>query len=656
MTEQTLLLIIYFAFVGLAWYSTSQFESLKDMPQARWLSFVFVMPAMAVAVGEWGIPGLLVGILGLAIVYGGLSLLNSGNNSNNGGEEHLRGARLLDARDKNFLLKKKKEAEKTHGRIFTTVGGVCITKKNEARNILMVGAQGSGKSQVFHEVYESVSKRKEKAIIFDESGDFITKHGRDNDLIFSLNDRRSLGWSWMNDIRRIEDCATVAKAAIPNGKTLQQEEWNRYARQVFQVILEKVFEAGGGSNKIIYDIGMFADTKKLKELCLKTVGQRAFEDGNEKMVASILTVLASNLACLKDIPDGDFSIRNYIQDEKYKSTHLYLVTDSNRLEASAPAYRAMLNLAITYANSLPADDDRRIWFFLDELPALESLDGLSSLLNRGRKRGATAVVGIQSVAFFDDMFGRDKTPLLMNGFATVVIMRAGDEPSAKAAAAQLGSHDVMRAVQSESEGSSGTGSSQNKSINHTVVADVKLVTPSELTTLPDLQGYLRRSGDDYPVLLVNIPICYKKGNQVAYVEPPSEQEISDEEDRQQAVEDERWRIENEKSKALEREKVLAEQQKLHLKEQGKEHKLETGVALAAAASQMLTPDFDRSIADILEFEEQQQKPIIIGQTVHAEHHKEVTHEIIIEREIDHQSSIDQDDSHGGTYTDNSSES
>lgn len=658
MTEQYLLLTIYFVFVGLAWYTTSQVEALDDMPQARWLSFVFVLPATLVAIGEWGVPGALVGLAGVALIYGGLSLLISGN-TQGGTEQHLRGGVLQDARDQKMIARKiAKLIAENNGRQPTTIGGVPITKKDETLNMLFSGSPGSGKTQAFHEVILSVLKRRERAIIFDESGDFVSKHLTAADLLFDPHDLRTIGWSIMNEIRTIEDCANIAFAMIPDGTNSTENQWNSYARGIIQAVLEAMFKAKNFKNKTLFEIVMIKKVSDLKELCQGTAAQRAFEEGNERMVSSILTIMANSIAPWRDVPDGEFSIRDYVQnEEKYKGKCLFLSSDAGRLKAIAPVYLAMLNLAVVAVNSLPADDNRRLWFFLDELPALGSLNELDALLNRARKRGAAAVIGLQSLKYLDKLFGRDSTPLLLSGIGTSLILRTNDEVSAKELAAQLGKQDVLRAVVSESSGTSGTGSSENKSTNYQTKEGAELVTATELTRLPSRVGYLKRAGEARAILLVEIQICKKEGTAPSFIPRKTEDEISDEQDRAQALEEETWRIEREKGEALEREKEqLAEQQKINLKELGKEHKLEIGVGVAAAASQMLTPDFERSIADILAFEEQQQKPIVIGQTVHPEHHKEVTHEIIIEREIDHQSSIDQNDSLGETYTDNQSES
>ena len=646
MTEQIFLVISYSVFVGFAWYTSSQFEALKNMSQELWLSFVFVLPATFVAWGDFGVPGLLVAPLGVAIIYIVMSILHSGNSQGSGSEQHIRGAVLQDARDHKMLLKKKNEIERKTGRIVTTIGGVPITKADETTNILMAGSPKSGKSQAVHEVIEAVRARNERAIIFDESGDFITKHAADGDLLVNPYDARTVGWSIMNEVRSIEDCANLANAMIPDGTNSTENQWNSYARGIIQAVLEAMFKAKNFKNATLFEIVMIKKVSDLKKLCEGTPAQRAFEEGNERMVSSILTIMANSIAPWRDVPDGKFSIRDYVQnEEKYKGKCLFLASDAGRLKAIAPVYLAMLNLAVVAVNSLPADENRRLWFFLDELPALGALNELDALLNRARKRGGCACIGVQSLQYFTKMFGRESTPILLSGIGINLILRTNDESSAKELAAQLGEQDVLRAVVSESSGSSGSGSSENKSTNYQTAAGVKLVIGSEVMKLADRVGYLKRAGENRAMLIVEVPICYKQGKFPAFVPRKTQEQLDEEErvadDKKQAER----RINFDIEEAAEREK-----EKINLKEFLKDQSLGIGVAVTAAASQMPTPDLNISISDILSFTNSvDDQPRIIGQTVHHDHHKQVTHEVIVERDIDHQSSIDEGNSLGLTY-------
>ncbi len=659
MTETNLLILIYGVFVACAWYASTQYEPLKALKGAKWTCFVFVMPATIEAVLYWGVGGLLVGLVGVGVVYAFVSLTASQNGAGN--EQHIRGGQLQDATDHKMLARKKEQMEKQTGRTVTTIGGVPLTQKDETLNMLFSGSPGSGKTQAFHEVIESVLERQERAIIFDESGDFVAKHWRDGDLLFNPFDRRSCGWSIMNEVKSIENCANLANAMIPDGTNSTENQWNSYARGIIQAVLEAMFKAGTKKNSTLFDWVMIRKVSDLKQLCQGTPAQRAFEEGNERMVSSILTIMANSIAPWKDVPDGDFSIRDYIENEhKYKGKLLFLVSDSNRLKAIAPVYLAMLNLAIVAVNALPASDSRRVWFFMDELPALGALNELDALLNRARKRGAAAVIGLQSLKYLDKLHGREATPLLLSGIGTTLVLRTNDETSAKDLAAQLGKQDILRAVMSESSGASATGASSNKSTNYQHKEGAELVTSTEITQLPSRLGYLKRAGEGRNILLVEIPICFKENSFNAFVALPTREE-----------EDEAWEkmkeleaIEIEKEDAELERKEAEEKLKEQLKQKAAEQEnqkeveavpelgkgLEKGLGVAAAVATLGNEMLEQSLADLMAVNDsllRQPAVIVPRQEIHHEH--EHDHGFYNDLDITHQS---ENDGQGSTFSGN----
>ncbi|NOT16012.1 MAG: type IV secretion system DNA-binding domain-containing protein [Methylotenera sp.] len=641
MNDQYLLVIIYGVFVALAWYVTTQYESLKDMPTARWVSFVFVLPATIESVLYFGVPGVLVGLIGLAAVYGGISLITPSSSSN---EQHIRGGMLQDARDHKLLAKKKAQIDNKTGRSSTTIGGVPITKKDETLNMLFCGSPGSGKTQAFHEVIHAVLKRKERAIVFDESGDFVAKHATDRDLIFNPFDARTIGWSIMNEVRSIEDCANLANAMIPDGENSTEKQWNSYARGIIQAVLQKMYKAGDLKNRSLYDWVMIKKVSELKALCEGTPAQRAFEEGNERMVSSILTIMANSIAPWEYVPDGKFSIRDFVEsEENYNGKLLFLASDAVRLKAVSPVYCAMFNLAVVAVNSLSASDERRVWFFLDELPALGALNELDALLNRARKRGAAAVVGLQSLKYLDKLFGRESTPLLLSGIGTTLVLRTNDESSAKDLAAQLGKQDVLRAVVSESSGSSGSGASQNKSTNYQTKEGAELVTSTELTRLASRVGYLKRSGEGRSILLVNIPISYKQGNFPAFIPKPNSEQFL-----QQKI-DEVSQVEND---------IEVQKNQIEVNTKTEEKDFEKQVQLEKAITPRLdnvpTPTIlEQSLQDILALNTVVQiQPIITGQTVHPESNASHHDHDYDDQSLNMYEPYSENDGNGSTFTGN----
>lgn len=431
------------------------------------------------------------------------SATGDGATTSKGKGNFVRGGQRVRAEAHKKLERHMKNEQKKTGRRPTTIGKIVINEDEELLNMFFAGSPGSGKSQAFFEVLEAVRIRRERGIIFDESGDFIRRFYQDGDLIFNPYDQRSVGWSIMNEIRTPKDCATIAQALIPEGGSNDSKEWVGYCRAILTVILRRMLERKETSNRTLYEWVMIRSIGELKTLCQGTPAQRAFEEGSERMTASVMTMLALAVAPWQDVGDGGFSIRDFVQnDDRGDKRFLYLVADANSIKQTAPVYLTMLNLSAVYLNTMEEDQKRRLWFALDELPALEQpLNELSALLNRARKRGGITIIGMQSIKYFNRIYGRDAAETLMAGIGTLLVLRTNSESGAKELAAELGAADFLREQHSVNRNDSGSG----KSTSYQHVQDYKLVAPTEVVNLGQRRGFLKLPGDN-PVFEVEIPI------------------------------------------------------------------------------------------------------------------------------------------------------
>ena len=65
----------------------------------------------------------------------------------------------------------------------------------------------------------------------------------------------------------------------------------------------------------------------------------------------------------------------------------------------------MVELACGEMMNIGIDQNRRLWFVLDELAALGNLPDLSPLMAEGRKYGACVMAGLQSLSQLNESYG-----------------------------------------------------------------------------------------------------------------------------------------------------------------------------------------------------------------------------------------------------------
>jgi type IV secretory pathway TraG/TraD family ATPase VirD4 len=183
-----------------------------------------------------------------------------------------------------------------------------------------------------------------------------------------------------------------------------------------------------------------------------------------------------------------FSIRDWVRNESTDSW-LFIVSREDVREEICPLMSMWIGIAVQSAMSLPPNRERRLWMVLDELPYLQELPSLETLLSGGRKYGLAAILGMQSIAQLRKIYGRDGAVALLSNPATRLTLKVGDSETAEFLSKSLGDRHTIRKVSSESQSA---GGSKSTSEQHAIEA---AVLPSEIMALPDLTGFLRVPGD-----------------------------------------------------------------------------------------------------------------------------------------------------------------
>lgn len=86
------------------------------------------------------------------------------------------------------------------------IGQMPLVKDMEIRHLLITGCTGSGKSNMFHNILPQIIKKKQPAIVIDQTGEMIAKYYNKErgDIIFNPFDARSKTWDFWRDIDSIE--------------------------------------------------------------------------------------------------------------------------------------------------------------------------------------------------------------------------------------------------------------------------------------------------------------------------------------------------------------------------------------------------------------------------------------------------------------------
>lgn len=374
-----------------------------------------------------------------------------------------------------------------------TLAGVPLTAEDETMHVAVIGATGSGKSTALRALMADACRRGDRQVVADPEGAAMSAFFREGDVILNPFDRRCASWDLLAEIEQPSDYAFLAQSLLPHLGVGDHDQWITYAQQLLAAALESWVSHRSGSFDEFVTVLTIGNIATLKTLCTGTPAARYFEQGGERMLASILGTLAPTIGHLRYIAklEGDpFSIRRWVRSQ---SGSLWMPYAANQVAALRGLVSCWMNIAILETLSLPPDRDRRIWFQVDELDALGRIEGLKDAQARLRKFGGCVAIGFQSFAQVKAVYGEGAHTIIEN-CGNLLLLRAGASDgggTAKLASDLIGDREVERDDVSRSR-TQGRYTSRSMSMQtKRSVEDAALA--SEIMQLGNREGYCKRA-------------------------------------------------------------------------------------------------------------------------------------------------------------------
>lgn len=388
------------------------------------------------------------------------------------------------------------------------IGSVGIPDNLLARNLAFLGGMGTGKSQAVFNFLDA-ARPSVKAVIYDVTGDFVERFYDPSrgDVILNPFDERCAPWSIFSDLRTEIDYTTVSQYFVHKSSSEANPIFVDAGRLLLEDVL-KLVQLEPGLKRTMGEVAKIILTKPLDELAalvrkhgLPSSG--SLNPDNPKTSESVRFTLASQIALrffkLFDSLDAGFSVRNFIESDS--KGWLFITSHPEQHAVIRPFAAAWLELALLAAMGGRPINRTRVIFSIDELASLPNLHALEIGMTQGRKFGVCTALGFQNEAQLEVIYGKEMARVLLSNAQTKVVFRTEDADSAKSLAETLGKQEIDEA----SEGMSfGIESSRDSSQISRRRAELSVVLPSEIQTLPDLTAFLKVAGN-FPIARVCIP-------------------------------------------------------------------------------------------------------------------------------------------------------
>jgi len=195
------------------------------------------------------------------------------------------------------------------------------------RHILVLGTSGTGKSACLNHYLTTLKARcastaaVNKCVIYDVKGEFCGKHMKPDDLIFYPFDRRSVPWSFFNEVRDYPDLDVLCTSLYEPPRDSKDVYWYNAARDVFRTGLFYLLREGRTSNRDIWEffshpLQQIRDA--LYTLPVRELGAlKHIDKADSNQAASVISILQERLTFFRYLTDrdGSFSFRGFIRDD-----------------------------------------------------------------------------------------------------------------------------------------------------------------------------------------------------------------------------------------------------------------------------------------------------------------------------------------------------
>lgn len=346
-----------------------------------------------------------------------------------------------------------------------------LSRAKELQSVLVVGAQGGGKTVFINGFLQKIIGRGDKAIIYDlTKGDFTSWV---DCPIISPSDARSHIWAIGNDLTDLADASSFANSVILTNE--KDPFWSNTSQNVLIAIILKLQSEKGtkwGFSELS-DLIFSTEIEDLKHICEKYYppANGSLVDAESKMTGSIVVNLRSFCAPIYRLSqqwqnvdkNKKLSLISWVLNDESKCRQIIVQGDQRDSVLSAALARAVTNLLTIRIASLQFAESktRKLWFILDELPQIGRLENIAKLLEIGRSKGVSCIFGFQDISQIRQIYPRDEDQKWLALFGIKIFPKVQGSLSQNWVCDEIGEREVQYLSKSVSANSSGSSSNLN---------------------------------------------------------------------------------------------------------------------------------------------------------------------------------------------------
>lgn len=394
-------------------------------------------------------------------------------------------------------------------------GGEWLQEGEENQHFLVTGSTGSGKTVtmrlLMQDALQSIgSDLTVKALIYDSKMDYLehvagmAPHLNHDSRFAILNpfDERGYQWDMARDVTGPASALQIASILVRDDEGETNPFFSRAARDiVYGVILAfTVRKFRWTLRDLILAVTSGPDVAR-KALLLSPMNANrvdSYFSRENNTTHSIRATLQTKLAEFEPLAaawdsfgDRKLSLAEWL---KQPGGQILILRSSPSARAAVEAmnraiFERLVQLLLSEQDVERGIVDRSVWFFLDELRELGRLEGLRSLLNMGRSKGAAVCLGFQDIEGIKSVYGQEEALELIGQCGNKALLRLESADTAQWASTMTGIERVhVHQPNIQAEGGIGMSIPEMDRATHAPAEFMRLPRPSMQS---GLQGFFK---------------------------------------------------------------------------------------------------------------------------------------------------------------------
>lgn len=352
-----------------------------------------------------------------------------------------------------------------------TWGGLRIPSRMATSHFMVVGTTGSGKTLTLRLLMQEVlttigSGADHRALIYDAKQDIASQLPgmKIPGWIFTLNpfDERCVAWDMAKDITEPTAALQMAATLIPAERNSSQPFFVDSAQLLLYGVLLSFIRSGADwrFSDLIRTMHTVERLQRVLDRCPETRHIMGRFEHNRETLDEVMATVATKLTPYEPIAamwdkayaqNRKISLEHWISDQG-KDNSILILGNNERARVAMDRINQVIFKRVSELLLDQTEDrqgKRRTWIFLDELAEAGKLEGLPSLLTKGRSKGVCVVLGFQDIDSLKEVYGENLTGALTGQCNCKAILRLESPKTAEWASKLFGDYEALEVRRTE---------------------------------------------------------------------------------------------------------------------------------------------------------------------------------------------------------------